>query len=57
MTGTLAMSGSTAIRLRKRAMAASRVEQRLVHVDVDHLGAAVDLLPRDRDGLVVVAPP
>ena len=31
------------------------VEQRLVHVDVDDLGAAVDLLPRDLDGLLVSA--
>ena len=36
-------------------MAASRVEQRLVHVDVDHLGAAVDLLAGDLDGLAVAA--
>ena len=31
------------------------VEQRLVHVDVDHLGAVLDLLPGDLDGLVVAA--
>ena len=31
------------------------VEQRLVHVDVDHLGAALDLLPRDLDGVVEAA--
>ena len=30
-----------------------RVEHALVHVDVEHLRAALDLLPRDRDGLVV----
>ncbi len=29
------------------------IEQRLVHVDVDDLGAAVDLLSRDLDGLLV----
>ena len=32
-----------------------RVEQRLVHVDVQDLGAALDLLARHLDGLAVVA--
>ena len=31
------------------------VQQRLVHVDVDDLGAALDLLARDLDGLLVSA--
>ncbi len=31
------------------------VEQALVHVDVDHLRAVLDLLPRDLDGLGIVA--
>ena len=48
-----AMSGSAAIRRRKRVIAATRVEHRLVHVDVDQLGAGLDLLAGDLDGLVV----
>ena len=55
MTGTVPMSGSEAMRLRNRVIAALGVEHRLVHVDVDELGAALDLLAGDLDRLVVAA--
>jgi hypothetical protein len=48
ITGTRAMSGSAAIRFRKRVMACDAVEQALVHVDVDDLGAVLDLLRATR---------
>ena len=54
MTGTRAMSGSVAIRFRKRVIAARRVEHRLVHVDVDDLRAVLDLLARDATRLLVL---
>ena len=57
MTGTRAMSGSAARRFRKRPHRLDRVEQPLVHVDVDDLGAALDLLAGDGQGLVAAAPP
>ena len=44
MIGTRAISGSAAISFRKVVMACSAVEQPLVHVDVDHLRAILDLL-------------
>jgi len=44
MTGTRAMSGSDAIRFRKRTMAACAVQHGLVHVDVDDLRAVLHLL-------------
>ena len=47
ITGTRAMSGSAAIRLRKVTIAGFGVEQALVHVDVDHLRAVLHLLARD----------
>ena len=53
ITGTVLMSGSDAMRFRKRVIAATEIEHRLVHVHVDDLGARVDLLPRHLDGLVV----
>ncbi len=48
------------VRLRRDEVEEARhgrlgVEQRLVHVDVDDLGAVVDLLARDLDGLLVPA--
>ena len=52
MIGTREMSGSEAIRFRKRVIALSRVEHRLVHVDVDYLGAVFHLLARDLQRLV-----
>ena len=55
MTGTRLMSGSLATSLRKRSMAATAVDHPLVHVDVDDLGAALDLLRGHRQGGVVVA--
>ena len=47
ITGTRAMSGSAAIRLRKVTIACFGIEQALVHVDVDDLRAVLDLLARD----------
>ena len=44
MIGTREMSGSAAIRLRKRDHGLPRVQHALVHVDVDDLGAVLDLL-------------
>ena len=55
MIGTRAMSGSAAISFRNVSIASLGVEQALVHVDVDDLGAALDLLARDLDGGRVVA--
>jgi hypothetical protein len=55
MIGTREMSGSEAISLRKRSIAADRVEHRLVHVDVDHLRAVLDLLAGDRQRVVEAA--
>ena len=55
MIGTRAMSGSEAIRFRKRDHRRFRIEHALVHVDVDDLRAARDLLARDVErGVVVV---
>ena len=47
ITGTRAMSGSAAIRLRNVAMRLLGIEQALVHVDVEDLRAVLDLLARD----------
>ena len=47
MIGTRAMSGSAATRLQEAHHRRLRVEHALVHVDVDHLRAAGDLLARD----------
>ena len=55
MIGTRAMSGSAAIRFRKRRHGRLGVEHALVHVHVDDLRAALDLLARDRQRLLVVA--
>jgi hypothetical protein len=44
ITGTRAMSGSAAIRFRKRGHGLDGVQQALVHVDVDDLGAVLHLL-------------
>ena len=54
ITGTRAMSGSAAIRLRKVDHRLLGIEQALVHVDVDDLRAVLDLLARDveRGGVV-----
>ena len=49
ITGTRAMSGSAAIRLRKVDHRLFRIEQPFVHVDVDDLRAVLDLLARDRE--------
>ena len=55
MIGTRAMSGSAAMRFRKRVMAALGVEHALVHVHVEDLRAALDLLAGDGQRLLVVA--
>ena len=55
ITGTRAMSGSAAIRLRKVDHRLLAVEQALVHVDVDDLRAVLDLLARDVERRRVVA--
>ena len=52
MTGTVLMSGSAAMRLQEAGHRRDRVEHRLVHVHVDELGAGLDLLAGDLDGLV-----
>ena len=57
ITGTRAISGSAAISLRKVVIAILGVEQALVHVDVDHLRAVLDLIARDLDRAGVVARP
>ncbi len=49
ITGTRAMSGSAAIRLRKVDHRLLGIEQALVHVDVDDLRAVLDLVARDRE--------
>ena len=51
--GPWLMSGSVAMQVEEAGHGRLRVEQRLVHVDVDHLGAVVDLLAGDLHGLVV----
>ena len=54
MTGTLAMSGSAAMRLRYSTIAFFEVDQALIHVDVDDLRAVLDLVARhvERSGVV-----
>ena len=47
ISGTREISGSAAIRFRKRTMAASESSMAFVHVDVDDLRAVLDLLARD----------
>ena len=44
MSGTRAMSGSAAMRLRNVAIACFGIEQALVHIDVEDLRAVLDLL-------------
>ncbi len=55
MTGTRAMSGSAAIRLRKVTIACLGIEQALVHVHVDDLRAVLHLVARDRQRAGIVA--
>ena len=55
ITGTRAMSGSAAIRCRNSHHRLFGIEHALVHVDVEHLRAAFDLLARDGDRFVVAA--
>ena len=55
ITGTRAMSGSAAMRLRNVGHRLDRVDQALVHVDVDDLGAVLDLVARDVERRGVVA--
>ena len=55
MIGTLQISGSEAIRRRNCLHRGLRIQHALIHVDIDDLGAAFDLLPRDRQGRFVIA--
>ena len=55
ITGTRAMSGSAATRLRNSTIAASESMQALVHVDVDDLRAVGDLVARHVERAGVVA--
>ena len=52
ITGTREISGSLAIRFKKRVIASGRIEHGLVHVDVDDLRAVFDLLARHADSLL-----
>ena len=54
ITGTRAMSGSAATRLRNSTMAFCGIEQAFVHVDVDDLRAIGDLIARhiERGGII-----
>ena len=54
MTGTRATSGSPAIMRRKVVIASATVEQALIHVHIDDLGAVLDLLPGDGHSLGVI---
>ena len=56
ITGTRAISGSAAIRFRKSIIACFRIDQALVHVDVDDLGAVLDLVAGDiqRGGIIAI---
>jgi len=54
ITGTRAMSGSAATSDRKRRMAASEIDQPLVHVHVDDLRAVLDLAARHFESGVVI---
>ena len=49
MIGMRAISGSVAIRFRKRGHRLLGVEHALVHVDVEDVGAAAHLVERDLD--------
>ena len=55
MNGTLATSGSLASSERKRRHGRDAVDHALVHADVDDVGAVLDLLAGDGDGLLVLA--
>jgi hypothetical protein len=55
MIGTREMSGSVAISLQKLLHGRHGVEHRLVHVDVDDLGAVFHLLARHRQRVVEAA--
>ena len=55
MIGTREMSGSAAIRLRKVTMAAFAIEHALVHVDVEDVGAVLDLLARHFQRGIIIA--
>ena len=55
MKGTLDTSGSETIRFTKRGHRGLAVDETVVHVDVDDVGAVLHLLEGDREGLLVVA--
>ena len=55
MNGTLATSGSLPSSEQEARHRGDAVDHPLVHADVDDVGAVLDLLPRDADGLLVLA--
>ena len=55
MIGTRAISGSPAISLQEAHHRRLAVEHRLVHVDVDDLGAVLHLLARHRQRVLELA--
>ena len=55
ITGTRAMSGSAATRLQELDHDLLRIQQAFVHVDVDDLGAVVDLIARHVERRRVIA--
>ena len=57
MIGTRAISGSVATRFRNVRHRLLAVEHALVHVDVEHVGAAAHLLERDLDRARCSRPP
>ena len=54
ITGMRAMSGSARDQVQEPLHRGDAVEHALVHADVEDVRAALDLLARDRDGLVVL---
>ena len=55
MTGTREMSGSLAIKFKKGDHGRLRIEHPIVHVDVDDLGATIDLVLRNGERLLILA--
>ena len=55
MTGTRAISGSAAMRLRNSTMAFLAVDQALIHVDVDDLRAVFHLITGNGQSCRVIA--
>ena len=57
MIGTRRLSGSAGDQVQELRHRRFAVEQAFVHVDVDDVGAAFDLLAGDGDGFFVLARP